>query len=112
MRAAGVGFVLVYIDEAHSTLWPVGLALTPPPQVNARDRLRRAREFAAAHDVGDAFRIVADGAGDAFAETFRAWPDKFLRLDAALRVTAMSTYGARADALIDVDCLELLEATV
>jgi hypothetical protein len=111
MRAASIGFVLIYIDEAHSTLWPVGLPDTPFPQRNQQDRLDRARAFAAAHSASqEAFQIVSDCEHDTFAETFRAWPDKYLCMNSDLNVIAMSSYGAYADALVDQDCLDLLES--
>ena len=56
--------------------------------------------------------MCVDGWDDAFEQSFRAWPDKCLLLDAHMRLLAMSSYGARADALVDYDCVDLLEDLV
>jgi hypothetical protein len=110
MRAARVGFVLVYIDEAHSTRWPVALPDTPAPQADMADRLARARAFGRAHVSGlDAFELYADSWDPAasFGEAFRAWPDAYYCLSPDLEVVARSEY-TREDALLDEDCTAVI----
>ena len=113
MRAKNIFFVLVYIDEAHSTKWPIGLDYHPPPQATFDERLLNAKIFVNSHEIDDrTFKIVVDNWNNSFAEIFRSWPDKYYVLDENYRVLAKSEYGKRADALIDIDCLDLIRKIV
>ena len=105
MLARGIVFVLVYIDEAHSKRWPVGID-HPDPHAGIGDRIDRARRFLP--EFRAPFSMVVDSWSNDFAETFRAWPDRYFHLDPDHRVLHMSTYGRNADALVDVDCLDLI----
>jgi hypothetical protein len=101
-----VGVILVQIHEAHSSAWPTGLDQQPEPQTCLMDRLRRANQFIA--EDQPPFPVLVDTWADEFEKTFQAWPDKYYLIDRDMRVLAKSTYGTRADALIDVDCINLV----
>lgn len=58
------------------------------------------------------FPVYIDTWEDNFEQTFRAWPDKFYMIDKEKRILAKSTYGARADALIDVDCVHIIRQII
>jgi hypothetical protein len=45
MKKNGINFILIQIDEAHSTAWPKGVPNTPEPQKNFQDRVDRANKF-------------------------------------------------------------------
>lgn len=98
--------VLVYIHEAHSSAWPRALAAQPEPQASLDDRLARARAFAAAHPECP-YPVLVDDWDDAFEQRYRAWPDKYVYVDKDRRLIQRSTYGARRDALVDEDVIDL-----
>ena len=102
----GVGVILVQIHEAHSSAWPTGLDQQPEPQTCLLDRLQRANEFMA--EDQPPFPVLVDTWADTFEQTFQAWPDKYYLITRDMQVLAKSTYGTRADALIDVDCISLV----
>lgn len=110
MARARIKFLLVQIDEAHSTAWPVGLPETPAPQRSFDERVQRANHFVRSHGPQDPFIVKVDGWDNDFAETFRVWPDKYYLVDSTLTVLAKSEYGnsGEQDALIKVDCTELI----
>jgi hypothetical protein len=116
-------FILVQIDEAHSNLWPVGLENTPNPQSSFEDRLDRANNQMAIElqqymdenkiiDEEFPFKLVVDGWNNIFAETFRAWPDVYHLIDSSMKVMAKSTYGKYADAVVDVDYVDLIKQLI
>lgn len=98
------------IHEAHSSAWPTGLVQQPEPQTCLMDRLRRANEFIAVDQPP--FPVLVDTWADEFEKTFQAWPDKYYLIDRDMIVIAKSTYGTRADALIDVDCINLVRGII
>ncbi len=98
--------LLIQTHEAHSSAWPVGLPNQPEPHRDFAARVQRAHEFVAAN--APPFDVYVDGWDDAYEQRFRAWPDQYYFVDASMRVLFKSEYGARADALIDYDCLHLL----
>jgi len=110
MREAKIKFILVYIDEAQSTAWPIGLENTPEPQKSFDERVERANTFVNFDKPEEPFIIKIDGWDNVFAETFHAWPDKYYLIDKNYRVLAKSEYGTENDndALIKVDCTELI----
>lgn len=108
MQLVGIRFILVYVDEAHSTEWPLGLDPVEP-QRTMGDRIARARTFASQHDIGH-FEVVADSWSNTFAETFHAWPDKYFHFNTNLTLLACSQYGSVADAVVDVDCVDVIQA--
>ena len=110
MENAGILFILVQIDEAHSTAWPIGLPNTVAPQNSFVERVIRANEFASLlpHNT-KSFILKIDGWNNEFANTYKAWPDAYYLVDSSLTVLAKSTYGATSDALIDIDCVDLIK---
>lgn len=98
--------MLVYVHEAHSSAWPRALPEQPEPHAHIEDRLRRAAEFKARH-LECPYPVLVDTWEDAFEQRFRAWPDKYVYLDSTKRLLQRSTYGARGDALVDEDVLDL-----
>lgn len=105
-------FLLVQIDEAHSTKWPIGLINTPEPQISFSDRIKQANDFVLNYDIGFAFKILIDGWDNLFAETFRAWPDKYYFIDNTYKILGKSEYGrvdkGEVDALIKYDCCQVI----
>lgn len=125
---AGVLCVLVHIDEAHSNAWPVWGRPSLDPQKDLGERVQRAARFRDEHVPPEAalaasVAVMADTWDNQFAETFRAWPDQFFHvvrkapaggadggeIEESAYVAAKSEYGKYADALLDVDCTEILE---
>lgn len=109
MYKRNIFMILVQIDEAHTDKWPVGLD-HPPTQKDMEDRLKRARDFVAANHIDDkAFKVVVDCWSNDFAEFFHSWPDKYYCLDANYKVVAKSEYGRDRDALVNLDCVDLIQ---
>lgn len=110
MKEKDIFFILVQIDEAHTPLWPQGTITLGTPQVDLADRVARALQFASKEIVGMEveFVVCVDPWNNAFADRYRAWPDKYYLLGADGRVLQKSTYGATADAVIDLDCVDLI----
>lgn len=110
MKEAKIKFILVQIDEAHSTAWPIGLANTPEPQKSFEERVNRANAFINSDKPDEPFVIKIDGWNNIFAETFHAWPDIYYLIDKKYKVLARSEYGTEDDndALIKVDCTKLI----
>ena len=113
MRSAGIHFVLVHVDEAHSRRWPIGND-PPEPHASLDARIARARAFVEAERPDPAaFTVVVDAWSNDFAEAFHAWPDAYYVLDPARVVLAKSSYdGTRGDAVVDVDCVDLIERMI
>ena len=116
MSEKNIKFLLVQINEAHSSAWPVGLPDQPEPHKCYRDRESRAKEFVE-KDLKtktdqklseDPFIVRVDGWDNLADNTFRLWPDKYYLIDRDYKVLAKAEYGRDADALINVDCIEVL----
>jgi Iodothyronine deiodinase len=104
-----IKFVMIYIDEAHSSKWPIGLDSHPQPHASIEDRVDRAQAFVANHALDSrVFQCFVDTWSNAFAERFRGWPDVYYHVDKRYTVLTKSEYGEKADALIDVDCVDLI----
>ena len=110
MKHNKIKFILIQIDEAHSTAWPIGLENTPKPQENFDERVERATHFININKPNDPFIVKIDGWNNIFAETFRAWPDKYYFINNSYKVLSKSQYGTKGteDALIKIDCTELI----
>lgn len=106
LAAKGIGVILIQIHEAHSTAWPTGLAEVVLPQSCIRERLDRANQFIQTDKP--LYPVYVDTWDNTFEQTFRAWPDKYYLIDREKKVLQTSTYGANADALIDMDCIVLI----
>lgn len=139
MRDKSVRFILIQIDEAHSTAWPIGgidqgvsgggegktRIIEPSPQSSLEERVERAQRFVQQmvtsdlSEEGVVTRALKDGIitvlvdtwDNDFGNTCQAWPDVYYCVDATtMNIIAKSTYGERRDALIDVDCLDVLQS--
>jgi hypothetical protein len=107
MQSKGIVFILVQIEEAHSTAWPIGLDHTPQPQVNLEERFERAKSFVDTDKPSaEVFPVFVDRWDNSFANRFRCWPDKFYCINKDHRVVAHSEYG---DAVLVKDCATWIE---
>lgn len=91
IREANVNVILIQIDEAHSSAWPMALDDQPNPQSSFEERVERANLFVEKYKPP--FAVYIDGWDNIFAETFRAWPDKYHCVDNTLKVIAKAEYG-------------------
>lgn len=71
----GLNVILVQIDEAHSSAWPMALPDQPEPQTSFLERMERARMFVEKYKCP--IKVYVDGWDNVFENTFRAWPDKY-----------------------------------
>jgi hypothetical protein len=114
VKRAGIKVVLVQIDEAHSSGWPMALDEQPEPQSNFQERVDRATQFVERYEPP--YDVYIDGWDNQFAETFRAWPDKYHAVDNKLRVFAKAEYGTGHDghqeAVVIEDYCDLLEMLI
>ncbi len=109
LEEQGILFILVYINEAHSSAWPVGLPDQVDPHTCFEDRLTRAQQFYEEENPEYPFVVLVDGWENEFDDKFRTWPDKYYFIDDQYTVLAKSEYGAVKDAVINKDCLVLLK---
>lgn len=112
MEQNKIKFLLIQIDEAHSTAWPIGLENTPEPQKSFEERIERANIFA--KEENPPFPIYIDDWDNLFAETFRAWPDKYYCINNNYEVIAKAEYGDQGDedAKIIEDCTVLIKKLI
>jgi len=109
MASKGIFFLLVQIEEAHTSLWPTGTIKLGVPHADLADRLDRAATFAATEVPAENFKVLVDTWSNMYANRFRAWPDKYYLIDTEHRtVKEKSTYGRHKDAVIDKDCVDVL----
>ena len=104
-----VRVVLVQIQEAHTTRWPLGMTDHPEPHATIEERMERARAFRSR--LPSCFRLLVDPWGDPFEQRFRAWPDRYVMLAPADEsgnriVEAQSTYSM--DAVVETDYARIL----
>lgn len=109
--------ILIQIDEAHSDEWPVAIDTIlgvpqPKSQQTFQDRVDRANHFVTAYKPP--YPVYVDGWDNIFAETFRAWPDKYHCLDKDLKVISKAEYGTSGinEAKIVMDYTDLLEQLI
>jgi len=109
MEKNGILFILIQIDEAHSSAWPIALENQPEPQENINERLERANNFVINEMVP--YPVYSDVWENDFAEMYHAWPDKYYCFNSNLEIIQKSTYGYQGDtnALIEVDCVSLIK---
>lgn len=113
MQDKGIIFILIQIDEAHSSEWPIGLEDQPEPQKDIEERIQRAKQFMKDDNPpSPVFSLYVDTWSNDFAETYHAWPDKFYLVDTNNVILNTSTYGAKQDALIDMDCLDIIKEMI
>lgn len=113
MKEHKIIFILIQIDEAHSSEWPIGLEDQPEPHKNIQERLDKASQFMKEDNPPSiAFSLYVDTWNNDFAETYHAWPDKYYCVDKNNIILNTSTYGSRKDALIDVDCIDVIKELI
>lgn len=111
MEKNDILFILIQIDEAHSSAWPIGLPNQPEPQLNINERLESVNNFVKNDKVPlDVFPVYSDVWENEFAEIYHAWPDKYYCFDANLKIIQKSSYGYEGNnnALIKIDCIEVI----
>jgi len=107
MKEKKINFILVQINEAHSTKWPTGLVDTPTPQKDFAERVERANNFV--KEDSCPFTVLIDDWSNTFDSKFRAWPDKFYCVNKEMKIVETSEYGEKSDGLINKDCLNLIK---
>ena len=113
MKKNGILFILIQIDEAHSSAWPIALPNQPEPQANFGERVERANAFVQADKPP--FPVYVDPWNNEFAETYRAWPDQYCCAQLpSKKIIAKSEYGTEGDenALIVMDCTVLIRKLI
>lgn len=109
--------VLIYINEAHTSLWPLGFTDHPEPQVSQLDRLERAKSYIQQENPDEIpYPVLVDrwdkGEQNTFEELYHAWPDKYILLDGQnQQILQKSEYHQTGDdnGRIKVDCVILLD---
>ena len=107
MREKKINFILIQIDEAHSSAWPTGLKNQVDPQKDFEDRVQRSIKFQETDKVP--FEILVDTWENDYANKYKSWPDKYYCIDQNRKIIAKSEYGNITDALINKDCCVLIE---
>ena len=107
MKEHKINFILIQIDEAHSSAWPIGLKNAPNPQKSLDDRIERALQFIKEDEPP--FEVLVDTWENDFANKYKTWPDKYYCIDKNLKIIGKSEYGATTDALINKDCCILIK---
>ena len=107
MKEKKINFILIQIDEAHSTAWPIGLKNLVEPQKTLDDRIQRAKEFV--KNENPPFEVLVDTWENNFAEKYKTWPDKYYCIDKNFTIICKSEYGIKGDAIINKDCCDLIE---
>ncbi len=97
MKKENICLVLVYINEAHTTKWPIGLN-HPDPQADLPDRIERAKSFSKLYPQ---FDIYIDTWNNDFENAFQAWPDKYYFINGNLTILEKAEYGMNAIVLHD-----------
>jgi hypothetical protein len=110
MKEHKINFILIQIDEAHSTAWPTGLPNTPEPQKSLDERFERANNFVKTYNPP--FEVLVDTWENDFANKYKAWPDKYYCIDKNFKIIGKSEYGKDKDALINKECYILIEELI
>lgn len=107
LKEHNIRVILIQIDEAHSSAWPVGLKEQPEPQQTFQERIDRANQFV--NEYNPPYHVYIDGWDNKFELLFRAWPDKYHCVDSDLKVIAKAEYGEHIEAVVNKDYTVLLE---
>ena len=110
MKEHKINFILIQIDEAHSTAWPIGLPNTPEPQKSLDERFERANKFVKTDKPP--FEVLVDTWENDFANKYKTWPDKYYCIDKNFKIIGKSEYGEAKDALINKECYVLIEELI
>ena len=82
--------ILIQIDEAHSSAWPMYIENQPEPQQTFENRIERANHFV--YKYQPPYEVYIDGWNNDFAELFRAWPDKYHCINKDFKIIAKADY--------------------
>jgi hypothetical protein len=104
LEQKNIKLILIQIDEAHSTKWPIGRDYQPEPHANLQDRIQRTIQFNETYKPP--YPILIDNWNNDFANMYRCWPDQYILLDHNFVICAKSQYD---DAKIKQDCVDLLK---
>ena len=107
MKKNNIGFILIQIDEAHSTAWPKGIPNTPEPQKTFDERVERANKFV--KEENPPFEVLIDSWENEFANKYKAWPDQYYCINGKKRIIEKCRFGLKGDAIINKDCCDLIE---
>jgi hypothetical protein len=106
LEKRNIHIILIQIDEAHSSGWPNGLDTQPEPQSSFEERVNRANQYV--DEEHPPFDVYVDPWNNAFAEKFKAWPDRFYMIDNELKVLNKAEFGETSDALVNYDYGDIL----
>jgi len=108
-KLKNIKVILIYIDEAHSNKWKIGLNNHPDPQKDFEDRIKRAKKFIL--DFDPTYELYVDLWNNNYANAFHAWPDKYYLIDKDKKVLQKSEYGTKGDkdGKVIVDCTKVLQ---
>mgnify|MGYP003778586255 CR=1 FL=1 len=69
--------LFVYIDEAHSTKWPLAYSHEQPPANHLAERIAYAQAMSREFGLAEAGRVLVDPMELPFETAFGAWPGKY-----------------------------------
>lgn len=105
--------ILIQIDEAHSSAWPLSIdsifnVEQPEPHKSFENRLERANHFI--NKYKPPYEVYVDTWNNEFAETFKAWPDRYHFIDKDYAIVAKSEYynDTKREAIVIEDCTDVL----
>jgi len=114
VTANNILVILIQIDEAHSTEWPMAIdkllnVEQPEPHKTFDDRINRAKQFIEKYNPP--YPVYIDNWNNEFAEKFKAWPDKYHFIDNNYKIIAKSQYhdDVEHEATIIEDCTLVLK---
>ena len=117
MKEQKINLILIQIDEAHSDAWPMAIdILLNVPLAKShktfQDRIDRAKYFKETYNPP--FDLYIDGWNNEFAESFRAWPDKYYCINKDKKVIAKSEYNKHGskEATVIVDVTIFIEELI
>lgn len=108
MEQMDIGLILIQIEEAHTTKWPLGFADHPENHSTFEDRVKRANKFVS--EFPEFENVYVDGWTNDFEQVFQAWPDRFVLIDENLVTLEKSEYSM--DAVIIRDYADIIETMV
>lgn len=91
MEKVKLGIILIQIEEAHTTKWPLGFVDHPENHKTFEERVKRANEFAGKYSKFK--NVYIDGWKNEFEEKFQAWPDRYVLIDKELKILEKSEYS-------------------
>jgi len=120
LASISVKVILVYISEAHTVLWPIGLD-HPLPQVSFEDRVSRLRGYLdsacapapCAHFTFclDQYTPPGDYSTTTYENRMHAWPDQFVIINREKVIVEENVFGSgKMDAVVLNDYADSIAA--